>query len=814
MNLERVVVQGQKSTELVGKWIKQDTDINGQHIVVCYPFLEGQVTNETAIVWLPSNPPQPKLENGFLSKRLKKCTVIPSFGPTRTSMEFLFSIGCFHQDLCRINNHVFALEMDTRLQGNLILMEHCLYFNLFQNQETAECDIYSLDSMDICVASQVQLMRLSNTFSNDLSIFEQATREIGQLNGIYTSGDVVGVQVSYYDAKIKQILKLPKAIENVPLDAHPRKEWVYFKIFAKEKKPFRIDAKTQVILKGKMTSFMPGVHLELNLDIGQELQAIFKTHHLQNDQLETHLLLYGPSGSGKTEIVKRAAQLTGINFYPLDCFQLVLESIERTQMVLDLVLDKLNVSGPTVLLLQHLQVLLEGFSHTTSDAEPLLMQFLNKLPPKTILVGTCPELSKLEPSIQRHFGHVIQMQSPSELERQQILKTLGGTFQDVDFKHLAIHTAGLLPNDLVHLHHLGYVAMAKRMQQYPLESQTKTLLGPEDFEEALKEIKGKQSQMIGAPQIPNVQWEDIGGLDHVKDAILETIQLPLEYPELFAQGLKKRSGCLLYGPPGTGKTLVAKAVATTLGLNFFSVKGPELLNMYIGESEQNVRQVFQKARDARPCVIFFDELDSVAPKRGQNGDSGGVMDRIVSQLLAELDGLADDVFVIGATNRPDLLEQSLLRPGRFEKLLYLGVADTHDKQLFVLKALTRKFTMDPSLDLSVVAEKCPLIYTGADFYALCADAMLHAMSRAIQRVNESLEELNQYPVEGHPFPMSSVYYLDHFAPESEKSVLLRLEDFESALETMEPSVSASELKRYEALRDQFEPSKGKGKQRQ
>jgi peroxin-6 len=207
------------------------------------------------------------------------------------------------------------------------------------------------------------------------------------------------------------------------------------------------------------------------------------------------------------------------------------------------------------------------------------------------------------------------------------------------------------------------------------------------------------------------------------------------------------AGILLYGPPGTGKTLLAKAVATSCSLNFFSIKGPELLNMYIGESEANVRRVFQRARDARPCVVFFDELDSVAPKRGAHGDSGGVMDRIVSQLLAELDGIASssstggggdgsgDVFVIGATNRPDLLDPALLRPGRFDRLLYLGVSDTDEGQLRILEALTRKFRLDPALDLSRVASACPFNFTGADFYALCADALLKAMSRKAQEID-------------------------------------------------------------------------------
>jgi len=231
-------------------------------------------------------------------------------------------------------------------------------------------------------------------------------------------------------------------------------------------------------------------------------------------------------------------------------------------------------------------------------------------------------------------------------------------------------------------------------------------------------------------------------------------------------------GILLYGPPGTGKTLIAKAVATSCSLNFFSVKGPELLNMYIGESEANVRRVFQRARDAKPCVIFFDELDSVAPKRGNHGDSGGVMDRIVSQLLAELDGMSGgssgaDVFVIGATNRPDLLDPALLRPGRFvsllslcaiadlvcrfDRMLYLGVSDTHEAQLNILDALTRKFRLDPDLNLWSIAEKCPFNYTGADFYALCSDAMLNAMSRKAEAIEEKIGKFTFITVIGYDF---------------------------------------------------------------
>ncbi|KAG9082714.1 peroxisomal assembly protein [Ceratobasidium sp. UAMH 11750] len=333
-----------------------------------------------------------------------------------------------------------------------------------------------------------------------------------------------------------------------------------------------------------------------------------------------------------------------------------------------------------------------------------------------------------------------------------------------------------------------------------------------DLESALDAARAAYSESIGAPKIPNVSWDDVGGLAHVKSDILDTIQLPLEHPELFADGMKKRSGILLYGPPGTGKTLLAKAVATSCALNFLSVKGPELLNMYIGESEANVRRVFQRARDARPCVVFFDELDSVAPRRGQAGDSGGVMDRIVSQLLAELDGMGTgggggEVFVIGATNRPDLLDPALLRPGRFDRMLYLGVSTTHADQLRIIQALTRKFRLDPSLDLAAVAERCPFNYTGADFYALCSDAMLKAMARKAEEVERRVAEINaQPPLPEHAYPMTAQYYLAELATAAETDVLVNADDFFKALDELVPSVSASELEHYREVQQKFASS--------
>eukprot|EP00899_Mesostigma_viride_P024542 jgi/Mesvir1/5272/Mv15383-RA.2 len=308
-----------------------------------------------------------------------------------------------------------------------------------------------------------------------------------------------------------------------------------------------------------------------------------------------------------------------------------------------------------------------------------------------------------------------------------------------------------------------------------------------DVEAALHQLKSRKASALGAPKVPNVKWEDVGGLQDVKRAILDTVQLPLQHRELFASGLRQRSGILLYGPPGTGKTLLAKAVATECDLNFISVKGPELINMYVGESEKNVREVFDKARNSRPCVVFFDELDALAPARGVAGDSGGVMDRVVSQLLAEIDGLqgaAQDLFVIGATNRPDLIDSALLRPGRFDKLLFVGVASDVDSCLRVLEALTHKLQLAAGLSLATVAARCPPTFTGADLYALVADAWLNAVKRKVRDPSYTEDELKK-----------------------ETSVQVTLPDFLKALAELTPSLSQAELAKYDRLREQFEGHK-------
>ncbi|KAM0745708.1 AAA-domain-containing protein [Meredithblackwellia eburnea MCA 4105] len=555
-------------------------------------------------------------------------------------------------------------------------------------------------------------------------------------------------------------------------------------------------------------------------------------------ELGVTVLLKGARGSGKRTLVQSVARESGWWVFDLDAFDIISDTDLKTEGHLRARVERAISCAPCVVLLRNVEALARKSQVLESGGDPPMTTILREIFESvkqgwkaggypTVVIGTTTDVDKIPNTVLGLFKEEIGIEAPSEPERLSIITSLTSTSvlaPDVSLRALAVQTAALVANDLVDLvRRAREGAVGRVLKSLPssnindrdllLSIQHASLpLTSVDFNLALEGSRAAYSESIGAPRIPNVTWDDVGGLASVKGDILDTIQLPLEKPELFADGLKKRSGILLYGPPGTGKTLLAKAVATSCSLNFFSVKGPELLNMYIGESEANVRRVFQRARDAKPCVIFFDELDSVAPKRGNQGDSGGVMDRIVSQLLAELDGMSEgkggnDVFVIGATNRPDLLDPALLRPGRFDRMLYLGVSTTHDAQLNIMQALTRKFALDPSCDLRKVAEMCPFNYTGADFYALCSDAMLKAMTRKAEEVDKRIADLNSHPPHSLS-PLTPQYYLAELATPEEIAVLVAQQDFEAALSELVPSVSQAEMEHYRRVQKEFSGDQG------
>ncbi|KAH6723361.1 hypothetical protein BKA61DRAFT_648527 [Leptodontidium sp. MPI-SDFR-AT-0119] len=548
------------------------------------------------------------------------------------------------------------------------------------------------------------------------------------------------------------------------------------------------------------------------------------------------LLVSTQRNIGKATMSKRACSDIGLHTFTIDAYDIVSEgsagSDVKSAGLLEARAERAMTCGPEycALMIRHIEAL---------TADRMITALKEILAGSRVLIATTTEVDKIPDGVRGLFTHELEMTAPDEWEREGILRSIiddqpVALAPDVDLSGVAVKTAALVAGDLVDVVDRALVARNSRIEALASTSSDPDTVvtvrdvlvagGPAgrcltkaDFDLAVEAARKNFADAIGAPKIPNVSWDDVGGLTNVKDAVMETIQLPLERPELFAKGMKKRSGILFYGPPGTGKTLLAKAIATEFSLNFFSVKGPELLNMYIGESEANVRRVFQRARDARPCVVFFDELDSVAPKRGNQGDSGGVMDRIVSQLLAELDGMSDGedggggVFVIGATNRPDLLDAALLRPGRFDKMLYLGVSDTHDKQLTIMEALTRKFTLHPTLSLPRIASRLPFTYTGADFYALCSDAMLKAVTRQASLVDSKIAQINTSNTSLGKSKISTAYFFDHYASKEDVAVMVTEEDFVNAEKELVPSVSAKELEHYGMVRAQFEKVEDKDK---
>lgn len=578
-------------------------------------------------------------------------------------------------------------------------------------------------------------------------------------------------------------------------------------------------AVTRIVQVGAVPGRTPDMHAYFALgqsacswDSGtDQLAQLSKASSLGQrfDCLHPSVLIKGARGTGKFTAAVRLSRQLGLPIVEVNCFEFLSEA-DMSAHSLREHLDRAFTHSPCVVVLRHIDALLRqkmGNGRDNALWHGLQESVDDILGARdTIIVATMSDATAMAES--PVFVMDLEQQALTEHQRFNMLQeqlcrdaVMHIAAPDVSIMSLATQTAALVASDIISFVFQTRVdALASAWCTV-----NEAVLQAAQFESTLLKVRTSSAQSIGVPSIPSVQWEDVGGLVEVKNEILDTIQLPLDHPELFLQGLKKRSGVLLYGPPGTGKTLLAKAVATSCSLNFLSVKGPELLNMYIGESEANVRRVFQKARDAKPCVIFFDELDSVAPKRGNQGDSGGVMDRIVSQLLAELDGISvgtTDVFVIGATNRPDLLDSALLRPGRFDRMLYLGVSKDHDAQLDILKALTRKFKLHPDIDLPAIASQCPLTYTGADFYALCADTILHALSRKVSLLESERNHLNTLPKFQH-HPISCQFYISEMVSETDLEVIICMEDFMDALNELTPSVNDEELVYYSGIQNRW-----------
>merc|ERR1719301_58370 len=307
-------------------------------------------------------------------------------------------------------------------------------------------------------------------------------------------------------------------------------------------------------------------------------------------------------------------------------------------------------------------------------------------------------------------------------------------------------------------------------------------------------------------EVPNVTWDDIGGLEGVKRELQEVVQYPVEHPEEFEKfGMSPSKGVLFYGPPGCGKTLLAKAIANECQANFISIKGPELLTMWFGESESNVRELFDKARGAAPCVLFFDELDSIARSRGSSGgDAGGAGDRVINQILTEMDGMGakKSVFIIGATNRPDIIDPAVLRPGRLDQLIYIPLPD-EGSRVNILKSVLRKSPVAPDVDLEFMARTVHG-FSGADLTEICQRAAKLAIRESIEKEIEQEKE-RAANAEANPNAMETDEMPD-LVPEIPRA------HFEEAMKFARRSVSDNDIRKYEMFSQTLQQSRGFGSQ--
>lgn len=463
------------------------------------------------------------------------------------------------------------------------------------------------------------------------------------------------------------------------------------------------------------------------------------------------VLLFGPPGTGKTLLAKAVANETNANFYSIGGPEIMSKFYGESEERLRETFKQAQENAPSIIFIDEIDSIAPKREEVSGDVEKrVVSQLLTVMDGlesrgKVVVIGATNRPDALDPALRRpgRFDREIEIGIPDEKGRLEILEihTRGMPLtEEVNLSSIARVTHGFVGADLEAVCREAAMKSLRNVlpeinleeSKIPMETLNKIKIKPQDFETALKEVQPSALREVYIEN-PDVKWTEIGGLDSVKEELREAIEWPLKHADLFTEAdIVPPKGLLLHGPPGTGKTMIAKAVATNSEANFISIKGPELLSKWVGESEKGIREVFRKARQASPCVVFFDELDSVASRRSSTGGGDShVGDRIVSQLLTEMDGLQDlkGVVVIGATNRPDIVDEALLRPGRFDRVLEIPLPDNDSiKEIFKIHMARKPIDKTVDLDKLVTLAKG---FSGADIAALVNAAALSAIREYI-----------------------------------------------------------------------------------
>jgi transitional endoplasmic reticulum ATPase len=503
------------------------------------------------------------------------------------------------------------------------------------------------------------------------------------------------------------------------------------------------------------------------------------------------VLLYGAPGTGKTLIARAVANEAGANFFSIQGPEIMSKFYGQSEERLREIFAEAEKNAPSVIFIDEIDSIAPKRDEVQGEVERRVVAQLLTLMDgmntrgNVIVIAATNRIEAIDPALRRpgRFDREIDIGVPNKKGREEIIQihTRGMPMEeDVQIEQLARITHGFAGADLAALAREAAMKALRRYlpdidldQAIPTEILEKMRVTSADFQGALREIEPSAMREV-LIEVPNVRWEDVGGLEEVKRQLKEVIETPLEDPESFTRmGIRPPRGVLLFGAPGTGKTLIAKAIATESEANFISIKGPEVMSKWVGESEKAIRMIFKKAKQVSPAIIFLDEIDAIAPRRGAYSDSG-VSERMVNQLLTSMDGLEglDNVVIIGATNRPDIIDPALLRPGRFDRILLVTAPD-EQARLKILQVHTKRMPI-AGVDLESLAKRLEG-FVGADIENLCREAAMVAL-----RQNRKAKEVTQ-------------------------------EHFEEALSTVKPSTDDTTAKYYESMAKELSTATAKRK---
>ncbi|CAI9725756.1 transitional endoplasmic reticulum ATPase [Octopus vulgaris] len=529
------------------------------------------------------------------------------------------------------------------------------------------------------------------------------------------------------------------------------------------------------------------------------------------------ILMYGPPGTGKTLIARAVANETGAFFFLINGPEVMSKLAGESESNLRKAFEQAEKNAPAIIFIDEIDAIAPKREKTHGEVERrIVSQLLTlmdglKQRAHVVVMAATNRPNSIDPALRRfgRFDKEVDINVPDATGRLEILRIHTKNMKladNVDLEQIAQETHGHVGADLASLcSEAALQQIREKMDLIDLEDDSidaevldSLAVTMEDFRWALGKSNPSALRETSI-EVPSVTWDDIGGLDDVKRELQELVQYPVEHPEKFLKfGLTPSKGVLFYGPPGCGKTLLAKAIANECQANFISIKGPELLTMWFGESEANVRDIFDKARSAAPCILFFDELDSIAKSRGGSvGDGGGASDRVINQMLTEMDGMnaKKNVFIIGATNRPEIIDAAILRPGRLDQLIYIPLPDGKSRSQ-ILKANLRKSPVARDVDLECLAVNTKG-FSGADLMEICQRACKLAIKESIEAEIRLERERSQSADANMEVDVDPV-------PE------IRKDHFERAMEPARRSVSDNDIRKYEMFAQNFQRSRGFG----